>query len=63
MCTEDLEEALSNVEVYQEDEDRGGFSLIHQLGNSFLRGNQRGQLKQVDGMKQEEPQSDEEDKD
>ena len=43
MCTEDLEEALSSVEVYQEDEeDRGGFSLMDQLGNIVQRGNERG---------------------
>jgi hypothetical protein len=61
MCTEDLEEALSSVEVYQEDEDRGGISLIDQLGNIVQRKNLRGKVKMVDGMKQEEPLSDEED--
>lgn len=61
MCTEDLEEALSSVKVYQEDEDRGGLSLIDQLGNIVQRENLRGKVKMVDGMKQEEPLSDEED--
>lgn len=42
MCTEDLEEALSSVEVYQEDEDRGGLSLIDQLGNIVQKGYLRG---------------------